>query len=57
MPPVFEGEKRGGWVGGAEFPANIRLVGSRIMGKEGGYLAGFCLVIPEFCFAEIANVN
>jgi len=57
MPPVFEGVKGGGWVGGAEFPANIRLVGSWIMGKEGGYLAGFCLVIPEFCFAEIANVN
>ena len=27
------------------------------VGQEGGYLAGFCVVIPEFCFAETANVN
>jgi hypothetical protein len=45
-----------GWVGGAEY-LQIYVGWILNVGKDGGYLARFCLVIQGLCFAEIANMN
>jgi hypothetical protein len=53
MPPVFEGEV-GGW---RRITCKYTFGWIMVVGKEDAYLAGFCVVILEFCFAGIANVN